>query len=394
MAQIEYADVLIVGSGPSGTSTALHLAKNDPTWAERIVVIDKAVHPREKLCGGGITHIGQNVLARLGLSFDVPHFSVKEARLIYRDQSYSFFADPVFRITRRDEFDHWLVQTAGKLGICVRQGEAVTNIVPHDDFIEVETEKTTIHAKVLVAADGSRSFVRRKLKWPGESHVARLMEVLTPEDAKARPEFRDGIAIFDFTPMAEGLQGYYWDFPSFIDGRPYMNRGIFDSRARPERSKADLKEILERTMAGRDRNLDDYELKGHPIRWWDRNNQFSQNRILLVGDAAGADPLVGEGISFALGYGEVAAAAIENAFANQNFTLEEYRDLLINHPLFSHLDMRTRLARVAYKFQNPWLTRTLWFAVGQGVKRTRWADPAFDPSEEPQFRLVDASQAT
>ena len=69
MASIENIDLLVVGSGPSGTSTALHLVKKDPSWAERIVVIDKAVHPREKLCGGGVTHIGQNILA--GLKSDV-----------------------------------------------------------------------------------------------------------------------------------------------------------------------------------------------------------------------------------------------------------------------------------------------------------------------------------
>lgn len=394
MSQIEYVDVLIVGSGPSGTSTALHLVKNDPSWAERIVVVDKAIHPREKLCGGGVTHLGQNILARLGLPFDIPNFEVKEARLIYQDQSYSFFGDPVFRITRRDEFDHWLVKTAEKLGVRVRQGEAVLNVTQHDDYAEVETEKGFFRAKVLIAADGSRSFVRRKLKWPGDSHVARLMEVLTPEDAASQPEFRNGVAIFDFTPMMAGLQGYYWDFPSFIDGKPFMNRGLFDSRARSERPKADLKQILSQSMAERDRDLEKFQLKGHPIRWWSRENQFSMPRILLVGDAAGADPLVGEGISFALGYGEVAAAAIESAFASQDFRFEDYRDRLLNHPLFHQLDIRTRLARLAYKFQNPWLTRSLWFVVGSGVRRSRWGDPSFDPTEPPRFRLVDATQST
>jgi flavin-dependent dehydrogenase len=56
MKQVEYVDTLIVGSGPAGSSTALHLVQKDPAWAERILVVDKAVHPREKLCGGGITH--------------------------------------------------------------------------------------------------------------------------------------------------------------------------------------------------------------------------------------------------------------------------------------------------------------------------------------------------
>ena len=40
-------DILIVGSGPSGTSTALHLIQQDPAWAQHIVIVDKAVHPRE-----------------------------------------------------------------------------------------------------------------------------------------------------------------------------------------------------------------------------------------------------------------------------------------------------------------------------------------------------------
>ncbi len=225
MSEVETIDVLIVGSGPSGTSTALHLIKHDASWAKRIVIVDKAVHPREKLCGGGITHLGRNVLSDLGLTLEPRHFDVTEARLVYRDKSYSFFSDPVFTIVRRDEFDHWLVRTAEKLGVRVRQGEAVKEITPHDDHVEVVTELATFRAKVVVAADGSRSYVRRKLKWadaePGASdpHVARLIEVLTPEDPATTPEFRDGVAVFDFTPMDDGLQGYYWDFPSFIKAR-------------------------------------------------------------------------------------------------------------------------------------------------------------------------------
>src|SRR5690606_33562472 len=123
---------------------------------------------------------------------------------------------------------------AEKLGVPVRQGEAVKEITNRDEYVEVVTERATFHARVVVAADGSRSFVRRKLKWDDDSRVARLVEVLTPEDPAAHTGFRDGVAVFDFTPMDDGLQGYYWDFPSFVKGVPFMNRGVFDSRARPE----------------------------------------------------------------------------------------------------------------------------------------------------------------
>lgn len=385
---IEAIDLLIVGSGPAGMSTALHLVQSDPTWANRLLVIDKAVHPREKLCGGGVTHLGSNVLAQLGLTFEPNHFVVREARLVYQDKSYSFFGNPVFRITRRDEFDHWLVRKGEEQGIRVRQGEAVKDIVPHDEHVSVVTDRATYHARVLVAADGSKSFVRRRLHWDDDSRVARLLEVLTPEDAQHQPDFRDGVAIFDFTRMTDGLQGYYWDFPSFLNGKAFMNRGVFDSRARPERPKTDLKEDLRQTMAERDRNLDDYKLKGHPIRWFDKNGRFSMPRIILAGDAAGADPLFGEGISFALAYGEVAANAIRDAFTRQDFSFTTYRDnFIMSHSTFKHLQLRVRLARVAYLLKYPWLVRLGWQVARLVVRFTRWRDPNYVPAVPTQFSL-------
>lgn len=394
MSEIERVDILIVGTGPSGASTALHLIKQDPAWAGRIVMLDKAVHPREKLCGGGITHLGQNILADLGLPLEPQSFAVKEARLIYHDKSYAFFGDPVFRIVRRDEFDHWLVQTAEKLGVRVHQGEAVTDVTAHNDYVEVITERTTYHAQAVVAADGSRSFVRRKLKWDDDTGVARLIEVLTPENPHVEPEFRDGVAIFDFTPMDDDLQGYYWDFPSYVKGKAYMNRGVFDSRAVPEKPKADLKEVLSEAMTERQRALDDYTLKGHPIRWWDSHSPLAQPRVLLVGDAAGVDPLFGEGISFALGYGVVAAAELADAFAREEFSFSGYRNRVRRNWLFRQLRLRTWAARYAYLLNYPWVVRLGWTTMRAFMHLTPWRRRDYDPVKEPVFRLTDVASST
>jgi len=396
MAEVEKIDILIVGTGPSGTSTALHLIKSNPAWAKRIVMVDKAVHPREKLCGGGITHLGQNILARLGLEIEPYTFEVQEVRLVYQDKGYSFFGNPVFRIVRRDEFDHWLVKTCEQLGVTVHQGEAVKMITPRDDYVEVVTEKRAFHAKVLVGADGSKSFVRRALKWQDSTQIARLLEILTPENAAVTPEFREKVAVFDFTHMTgSGLQGYYWDFPSVIKGQPFMNRGLFDSRACPELPKADLKQTLRDALQARSRNLDDYQLKGHPIRWWSAKAKLSQPRVILVGDAAGADPLFGEGISFALGYGVVAAEAINDAFTHQDFSFATYGDMVRRHSLFKHLNIRTRLAKIAYLMQKfPRIVR-FGFAVAPWIiKFTRWRDPNYDPSETPGINLTDFIKST
>jgi len=382
-------DILIVGSGPSGTSAALHLIKQNPDWAGRIIILDKAVHPRDKLCGGGVTHMAQNILADLGLAIEPRNYEIKEARLLYRGRHYSFYGDPVFRIVRRSEFDHWLVQTAEKLGVRVYQGEAVNDIIPHDDYVEVISEQDTYHARVVVAADGSRSMIRHKLKLDDDSRVARLIEVLTPENPETQPEFRNGVAVFDFTPMDERLQGYYWDFPSFVKGVPFMNRGVFDSRARPEKPKANLKQILADEMADRDRALKDYELKGHPIRWYSKDGQFSAHRVIFVGDAAGADPLMGEGISFALGYGQPASEAIIDAFARDEFSFDTYADRIRSHPLFRQLDWRVRLARFAYQMDRPAIISLGWAFMGLAVRLTPWRKRNYVPGRQPKFNLTD-----
>jgi len=386
MEQPESFDVLIVGSGPAGTSTALHLLQQDNSWAKRIAIVDKAVHPREKLCGGGITHMGQNILARLGLTIEVPNFLVREAKIVYYNYSFSFKGNPVLRIVRRDEFDHWLVQKVEEKDVAVRQGEAVLSVATHDDYVEVKTSKSIIRAKVLVAADGSRSTIRSKLKWDDTSRVARLLEILTPEDPKEHKEFRDSCAVFDFTPTDDGLQGYYWDFPSYVNGEPFMNRGVFDSRARPERPKVDLVGELRESLAERDRNLDDYKLKGHPIRWFDKNGKYAISRVLLAGDAAGADPLVGEGIAFALAYGDVAAAAIVNAFDKQDFSFADYSQRIIEHNVLWQLPTRTRLARLAYRWGKYRILAAIgWRIVGFTIRFSRWRDPENNPVEAPRM---------
>ncbi len=62
MTKQDTVDVLIIGSGPAGMSVALYLIQADPRWATRILVVEKAVHPREKLCGGGVTQLGEKML--------------------------------------------------------------------------------------------------------------------------------------------------------------------------------------------------------------------------------------------------------------------------------------------------------------------------------------------
>ncbi len=385
MSKIVKIDVLVVGSGPAGVSTALHLVAANPAWANRVVVVDKAVHPREKLCGGGITRLGEDILTKLGLTFDPPHIPVREIRFVYGQSVYAMHDDPVFRVVRRDEFDHWLVQRAQKRGVTIRQGEAVQAITPQTDFIEVVTEKAVFHANVLVGADGSRSFVRKAFNWHNSRQMARLLEVLTPENADRQIEFKNGIAIFDFSQTQNGLQGYTWDFPSLIKTQPFMNRGIFDSRTRTERPRARLKPLLEKTLVEQNRNLDNYPLQGHPIHRFDPQGRFAAPRVLLVGDAAGVDPMLGEGISFALAYGDVAAQAIIDAFARDDFRFTGYKALIFAHPVLSQLRLRTLAAKIAYRVSSKWLFSLCWKFVPGVIRMVAWINSYSIPVTTPRL---------
>lgn len=379
-------DVLIVGAGPAGVSTALHLVRADRRWAERIVVLDRAVHPRDKLCGGGVTRAGATILRDLGLGFPEACVEIRELRLVFGARGWAVRGEPVFRVVRRAELDHRLVRAAEREGVAVRQGERVTDLAVSDDGVEVRTDRETYRARVLVGADGSKGVVRRRLGWSAGERQARLLEVLTPEDPDERRAVAGspwrGVAVFDFTPMAEGMRGYYWDFPSLVDGRPMMNRGVFDSRVGGNGPRRPLKKILEEALARRGRRLDPSALAGHPILWFDRSARVSDERVVLVGDAAGADPLFGEGISFALRHGRVAAEAVADAFARDDFRFARYRERLLADPVLGHLPRRARIARVAYTLRGALGWAPLWSLVPWATRLLMDARPGILPLED------------
>jgi flavin-dependent dehydrogenase len=103
---------------------------------------------------------------------------------------------------------------------------------------------------------------------------------------------------------------------------------------------------------------------------------------------------MGEGISFALGYGKVAADAINHAFAHEDYSYVNYRSLLLADTLFKQLTIRTWAAKLAYKSWPSWMVSMLWSVAGWFVKRTNWGNPDFVPIKPPQSIWTDSPQTT
>ncbi len=108
----EYA-ILILGGGPSGLSTALHIARDFPHLTSRILLLEKARYPRPKLCAGGLVIDAEVILQRLGLDVrEVPHVDADRIHFDFEAKGLKIRVPKqhALRVIRRDEFDNWLAR--------------------------------------------------------------------------------------------------------------------------------------------------------------------------------------------------------------------------------------------------------------------------------------------
>ena len=372
---MESIDILIIGGGPAGISTAMHLVQSAPQLTSRILILEKAHYPRPKLCGGGLVKDAEILLEYLGLDInEVPSVKAKTLHLDYKGYGieYTQPGGHALRIIRRDEFDAWLVNKARERGILIREGVRVRDLHAEEDHVVVHTDEGDIHAKVVVGADGSNGATRQSIFPSLSSGKARVLEVLTPNSEQNATQHSDTSAFFDFLPIPQGIAGYVWDFPTQVDGRSMRCLGIYDANLYKRKHRPPLKEPLFNEIRNHGWNPSSLELKGHPICRFTPFNVFSRKRVLLVGDAAGADPLFGEGISIALGYGRVAADTIIGAFKHQQFDFIEYKRNLMVNPLGWTLTARWALAKFIYRFRWGWFHFLLWRVNKPITKFVAW----------------------
>jgi menaquinone-9 beta-reductase len=377
--------IIIIGGGPGGVSTALHIARDFPQLIPEILILEKGCYPRPKLCAGGLVIDAEVILQRLGLDVsEVPHVDANRMHFDFEARGLTIGVPKrhALRLIRRNEFDHWLAKKAESRGLEIREGITVKQIFPDQDGVTVETDHGDFLAQVVVGADGSNGITRRCIFPNATVHTARVLEVLTPTlppdpslalpKSKRKTAFdkltsrfgegaqRKGQAYFDFSPVSQNIAGYIWDFPTQVNGEAMRCWGIYDTNILAGKRRPQLKDPLTHEMARLGFDIHDYEIKGHPIRWFSPENPMSAARVLLVGDAAGADPFLGEGISIALGYGLLAAREIGEAFQRNEFLFRGYKSRVLKSALGQVLLARWFLAHVIYSLKWKWFQILMW----------------------------------
>jgi menaquinone-9 beta-reductase len=328
------ADVIVVGAGPGGSTTAFHLAQH----GLQVQLLEKTEFPREKVCGDGLTPRAVRQLVKMGIdtSEKAGWLHNKGLRVIgggvRLELDWPDLASfPNYGLTRtRLDFDQLLAARAAEVGAVLRTSTNVTGPVLDRSGRVVGVTATApggepveFRAPLVIAADGVSG------RLPLALGVAKRDD--RPLGVAVRRYYRSPVrhdddyleSWLELRSRDGGdklLPGYGWIF-GLGDGRVNVGLGVLNSSVAFGKSnyRAMLTDWLSTTPAEWEMNDEagaDGAIQGAALPMGFNRVPHYTRGVLLVGDTGGmVNPFNGEGIAYAMESGELAAEVAAQALA-------------------------------------------------------------------------------
>jgi geranylgeranyl reductase family protein len=309
---MEQFDVIVIGAGPAGSTTAYRLARE----GARVLLLDKARFPRDKPCGGGIS-------MRAMLELPVDPQPVVE-RVIDRLE-WSFCGrrpflrgggKPLASMTQRRRLDYFLVEQAVGVGADFWDGVAISEVSERG----ARVDGRWIDSQLLIGADGVNGPTARSLDLADRPVYAVAFEGNLAGGLVDVERWRSTVVI----ELGTIPGGYCWIFPK----GDHINVGVGGWERTGPTLRKHLKEFCNRRGFDYSKLQD---LRGYRLPGRRPGAALARGRALLVGDAAGlVDPLAGDGMYAAFLSSRLATEAALELLAGRVADLEPYARSIVS----------------------------------------------------------------
>jgi menaquinone-9 beta-reductase len=325
------ADVIVVGAGPAGATTAFYLAQSGLD----VLLLEKSRFPREKVCGDGLTPRAVKTLVGMGISVSEQDGWVrnKGLRVIGAGKRLELpwpelASYPGYGLVRtRLDLDETLARRAQQAGARLLEGVTVTGPVRDERSGRITGVaakaadgggELTYWARVVVAADGnsSRLSVAMGLRKRDDRPLGVAVRTYYRTHRHDDDYLESWLDLWDGDRL---LPGYGWIF-GMGDGTSNVGLGLLNTSL--AFGNTDYHALLRKWLKGMPAEWGfTEENRTQPIRGaalpmgFNRTPHYYQG-LLLVGDAGGmVNPFNGEGIAYAMESGEILARTIVQALA-------------------------------------------------------------------------------
>ena len=325
------ADVIVVGAGPAGATTAFYLAQSGLD----VLLLEKSRFPREKVCGDGLTARAVKTLVSMGISVSEQDGWVrnKGLRVIGAGKRLELpwpelDSYPGYGLVRtRLDLDETLARRAQQAGARMLEGVTVTGPVLDERTGRITGvvakaadggDDRTYRARIVVAADGnsSRLSVAMGLRKRDDRPLGVAVRTYFTSPRHDDDYLESWLDLWDGDRL---LPGYGWIF-GMGDGTSNVGLGLLNTSA--AFGHTDYHALLRKWLNGMPAEWGfTEENQTQPIRGaalpmgFNRTPHYHQG-LLLVGDAGGmVNPFNGEGIAYAMESGEILARTIVQALA-------------------------------------------------------------------------------